>query len=150
MIITFWEQKMFHTIRQAREALASINLDGKTDRQKANAEIITNWLKPFDIDAAISPKNAKEIAKRLRMIDKNIVKMSEITKSKVDKLLAVISDDLCMLYWRWQNEKEYEDWGDYVSVMQKKFETLIVENNMSNAVYYSCKRRPFGSQLCLV
>jgi hypothetical protein len=135
---------MFHTIRQAREALASIDLNGKTEKQKANAEIITNWLKPFDIDAAISPKNAKEIAKRLRIIDKDIIKMSKITKHKVDALLAVFSDELCILYWRWQNEKEYEDWGGYVKVMKTKFESLVIEHNMSNAVYYSCKRRPFG------
>ena len=82
--------------------------------------------------------------KRLRNIDKNIIVMSEITADKVNKLNDAISDTLCSLYWRWQNEKEYEDWNDYVSVMQKKFETLIVENNMSNAVYFSCKRRPFG------
>ena len=135
---------MYKTFGEIRKDLSLIDLHGKTNVQKSNHEILINWIKPFDNDAAVSPKNNREFTKRIKAIKKNVIKMNEITKYKVDALLAVISDDLCLLYWRWQDEKEYEDWNDYVNVMKLKFESLIIEHNMSNAVYFSCKRRPFG------
>ncbi len=135
---------MFKTHGEIKTKLNSINLDGKSQRQKDNHEILSNWTKPFDKDAAISPRNAETFAKRIKNIETNIIQMSEITKSKIESLNDSMSDTLYLLYWRWQDEKEYEDWNDYISVMKKKFETLIVSNNMQNAVYFSCGKRPFG------
>jgi hypothetical protein len=132
------------TYGQIKQDLSSINLEGKTKHQKGNHEILVNWTKPFADEAVVDPQNLREIRKRIKNIKKNIVKMSEITKSKINALNDGICDTLCSLYSRWQEEKEYEDWDDYISVMKKKFETLIVDNNMTNAVYYSCGKRPFG------
>lgn len=135
---------MYKTIGEVRTVLRTIDLDGKTDNQKNNHEILVNWTKNFNDDDVISPSNSRTITKRIKGIQKDLVKMSKITKSKINVLNEAIKDTLFRLYWRWQDEKEYEDWGDYVSVMKGKFETLIVEKKMSNAVYYSCIKRPFG------
>lgn len=135
---------MSTTYRQIRAELASINLKGKSDNQKGNHEILVNWTKPFDNDAIVSPQSLRKIRKRIDNIKKNIVKMSEITKSKIQALSDSINTTLCNLYSRWQDEKEYEDWNDYIAHMKKIFEAMIVSNTMTNAVYYSCGKRPFG------
>ena len=135
---------MYKTFGDIRKDLSSINLDGKTTIQKSNHEILSNWIKPFDNDAAVSPKNNREFTKRIKAIKKQVIKMNEITKSKIVAFHEVFSDFLFPLYWRWQDEKEYEDWDDYVKVMKTKFDSLIIEKQMTNAVYYSCGKRPFG------
>lgn len=132
------------TFGQIRQELNSINLDGKAENQKGNHEILVNWAKGHDEKDVVSPGNLRVFRKRIKNINKDIISMSEITKSKIGDLNSAFEEFLINLFWRWQDEKEYEDWNDYVSVMKKKFETLIAENNMSNAVYYSCSKRPFG------
>jgi len=129
---------------QLRQELNSINLDGKTKNQIGNWEILVNWAKGHNEKDIVAPGNLREFRKRIKGINKNIISLSETAKSKIEELHSSIDEFLTNLYCRWQDEKEYEDWNDYVSVMKQKFETLIAENNMSNAVYYSCGKRPFG------
>ena len=132
------------TYGKIKQELSSINLDGKTKHQKNNHEILVNWTKKFDDNAVVDSQNLREINKRIKRIKKNIVKMSDITADKIQALNMYLSEEIIQLYWRWQDEKEYEDWGDYVAVMKKRFEDAIVVKNMTNAVYYSCTKRPFG------
>ena len=40
------------------------------------------------------------------------------------KILDTLGDSLCSLYYRWQEEKEYEDFADYRNVMKKKVEAM--------------------------
>lgn len=132
------------TYGELRKKLSAINLDGKNQNQKNNHEILVNWTKPFADTAVPEAGTLREINKRIKNIKKNIVKMSEITKEKIQTLSDAMSDKLYYLYWRWQDEKEHEDFEDYISTMKKEFETLIVEKQMKNAVYFSCGKRPFG------
>jgi len=41
---------------------------------------------------------------------------------------------------RWQDEKEYEDWNDYVTALKKKVDEI------DGAEFISMKKRPFSFQ----
>jgi len=135
---------MAKTYGQLRQELSAINLTGKTEKQTNAHQILVNWAKDKDEDAPVSAPNLREIERRIERIKRDIIPMSEITKKKIGILNDAFQETLCILYERWQEEKEYEEWDDYIKSMTDRFKALIIENNMNNAVYYSCSKRPFG------
>lgn len=67
--------------------------------------------------------------------------MANLTAEAIEKELAPVVDRinrLEYLYERWQDEKEYEDWGEYEKVMMKMVEDL------PNIVYNRSWQKPFG------
>lgn len=70
--------------------------------------------------------------------------MNEITKKKVNDLMDKTAEKLCYLYSRWQDEKGYEDFKDYVVAMKKAFDAAIKDVPMTNAVFVKGQKRPFG------
>lgn len=70
--------------------------------------------------------------------------MNEITKKKVNDLMDKVGARLCYLYNRWLDEREYEEFKDYVTEIQKKFDEVIKEVPMTNAIFVKGQKRPFG------
>lgn len=70
--------------------------------------------------------------------------MTPITKKKVNALMEKVGAMLCHLHIRWQDEKEYEDFRDYVTEMITKFDEVVKEVPMTNAVFIKGMKRPFG------
>ena len=70
--------------------------------------------------------------------------MNDITKDKINKLMDKIIDNLSYLYSRWQDEKEYEDFADYIERMKSDFNRFCKEIPMKNAVFVKGQKRPFG------
>jgi hypothetical protein len=70
--------------------------------------------------------------------------MNEITKQKVNSIFNHLTDRLVNTYNRWQDEKEYENWNDYITFFQNIFESAKEECNMNNAVFVKAQKRPFG------
>jgi uncharacterized protein YeeX (DUF496 family) len=70
--------------------------------------------------------------------------MNDVTKKKVNDLMDKMGERLVYLYDRWQDEKEYEDFQDYIDAMKKDFEKYCKEAIMSNAVFVKVGKRPFG------
>ena len=58
--------------------------------------------------------------------------------------MNVMEDILINLYYRWQDEKDYEDFKDYIDKMKRDFDTEIKENYMMNAVFVKASQKPFG------
>lgn len=57
----------------------------------------------------------------------------------VNKLFAELEASgklrkLSNIYFRWQDEKEYEEWSDYVETIEKVFSPLVIK----------VSKRPFG------
>jgi len=65
--------------------------------------------------------------------------MDAATKKFIDDTLRTVGDTLVTLYGRWQDEKEYEDFGDYRRALKTR-----VENVISGARYINATKRPFG------
>ena len=40
-------------------------------------------------------------------------------KTKINAFMDASADRMCYLYGRWQDEKEYEDFNDYIDAMRK-------------------------------
>ena len=72
--------------------------------------------------------------------------MNEITRTKTDALMGKMVDTLSYLYCRWQDEKEYEQFSDYVTRMKTVFANKIKDIPMNNAVFVKGQKRPFGFQ----
>ena len=70
--------------------------------------------------------------------------MNEITKKKVNVLMDKVADKLSYLYNRWLDEREYEDFADYVTEMRKVFDAEIEPVPMKNAFFVKGQKRPFG------
>ncbi len=70
--------------------------------------------------------------------------MNEITKSKVNDIMKAMEITLVNLYQRWQDEKEYESWDDYIAHMKKLFAEMQKSTNTTNAVFVKASKRPFG------
>jgi len=70
--------------------------------------------------------------------------MNEITKSKVNDIMTAMEKTLVYLYGRWQDEKEYENWDDYIAYMKKLFAEMQKSTNTTNAVFAKASKRPFG------
>jgi len=75
--------------------------------------------------------------------------MNEITKNKVKEIMSLLQDTLCYLYNRWQDEKEYENWNDYIAHMKKAFENMeskvaLKSKCFENAYFVKASKRPFG------
>lgn len=138
---------MIKTIRDVRHELSSIDINKLTARQKTSYAEINNWMSDFDNDAVINSQNLKTVRKRiknLKMIKKIRKPMNEITKSKVQALCDSMETIINNLYGRWEDEKEYEDWADYIAKLKSVFSHEIVINQMTNAVYVKVGKRPFG------
>ena len=58
---------------------------------------------------------------------------------ELQKQFAPILDRLEYLHDRWQDEKEYEDWNDYVDAMQKLTPT--------STTFMKATKRPFGFEV---
>ena len=69
--------------------------------------------------------------------------MNEVTKTKITSLFEKLENILSYFYSRWQDEKEYEDFQDYVDGVKKSFEKVVKEVPMKNAVFVSMTKRPF-------
>ena len=69
--------------------------------------------------------------------------MNNITKAKVTDLFNAMQKTMEMLYCRWQDEKEYEDFQDYIDHLKKIFETMKKETKTRNAVFVQMQKRPF-------
>ncbi|RLI48952.1 MAG: hypothetical protein DRP09_21050 [Candidatus Thorarchaeota archaeon] len=69
------------------------------------------------------------------------MKMNEITKSITNTIMENMEKTLVYLYCRWQDEKEYEDWQDYVDIMKKD---LKEKAGVSNVFFVKASKRPFG------
>jgi hypothetical protein len=70
--------------------------------------------------------------------------MNEITKSKADELYQAMEKTINYLYDRWQDEKKYEEWNDYIEHMKKLFAEMQKSTNTENAVFVKASKRPFG------
>lgn len=69
--------------------------------------------------------------------------MSDITSQKVTTLWEAMQNSLTYLYGRWQDEKGYEDFADYIDVMKKDFVIAKHETNTTNAVFVEAIGTPF-------
>lgn len=74
----------------------------------------------------------------------NKMTMNEITKSKVNDIMGAMEITLVNLWKRWQNEKEYENWDDYIEHIKKLFAKMQKFTNTTNAVFVKASKRPFG------
>lgn len=70
--------------------------------------------------------------------------MNTITKTKVNALMGLFTESLSHLYDRWQDEKMYEDWNDYIKVIKANFYEYCKKALMTNAVFVKGSKRPFG------
>jgi len=70
-------------------------------------------------------------------------KMSEITNNKIMTLFEALTDRLSYLYGRWQDEKEYEEFQEYINNLCKFFEKVKKEHKISNAIFVKMQKRPF-------
>jgi len=70
--------------------------------------------------------------------------MNEITKQKIWVLLDSMKKTFEILYGRWQDEKEYEDWKDYQEHFKKTFNAMKELAKAKNAVFVKATKRPFG------
>jgi len=70
--------------------------------------------------------------------------MNEITESKINTIMNSMQKILIYLCCRWQDEKRYEDFNDYIERMKTNFEDTKVSEKISNAVFVKGYKRPFG------
>ena len=70
--------------------------------------------------------------------------MNEITKAKATFLFNAMQNTFDMLFGRWQDEKQYEDFKEYEAYFKKMFDQFIKEVKMENAVFLKASKRPFG------
>lgn len=66
-------------------------------------------------------------------------KRTEIPPSRAEALWRALKDEMVYMYGRWQDEKEYEDWGDY----RRRMLALVNEKG-DGAVFVRCCSRPFS------
>lgn len=71
------------------------------------------------------------------------MKMSEITSQKITTLWEAMQNSLSYLFGRWQDEKGYEDFADFVDVMKRDFVIATHETNTTNAVFVEGIGDPF-------
>lgn len=64
-------------------------------------------------------------------------------KEKICIIFDAMRDRIVYLYGRWQDEKEYEDWKDFVTEMKKEIEAISMEKDITLSVI-GCNKRPFG------
>lgn len=140
---------MIMTYGELRKVLKTISLDNATSTQKKNHVILTDWaseghadgetfLHPQRIDMAV--KNLQKVVVRKKVL----VKMNSITLEKTNTIFNALKDRLEYLYGRWQDEKKYENFNEYIANLKALFETVIVEHKSQNAVFVKIGKRPFG------
>lgn len=71
------------------------------------------------------------------------MKMSEITSQKITTLWEAMENSLTYLFGRWQDEKGYEEFADYIDVMKKDFVIATHETMTTNAVFVEGTGDPF-------
>jgi hypothetical protein len=69
--------------------------------------------------------------------------MNEVTKAKITDLFNAMQKTMEMLWGRWQDEKEYEDFQDYVDHLNKVLEAMKKQTMTTNAVFVKMQKRPF-------
>jgi len=72
------------------------------------------------------------------------IKMNNMTRDKIQGISNIMEETLYNLYWRWQGEKEYKDWSDYVKIMVDNFHKYTKNNYATNAVFVRANKRLFG------
>lgn len=65
----------------------------------------------------------------------------ETDNKLIDKLFKTMKNTLVNLYGRWLDEKEYEDFADYETVMREKFDSIPPEYGLR---FVKGTKRPFG------
>jgi hypothetical protein len=56
--------------------------------------------------------------------------------SRLNEIQLILEKNISYLFERWQCEKEFEDWSDYVAAMKK--------NLPSDCEFVKCSKKPFG------
>jgi len=72
--------------------------------------------------------------------------MNIVTSKKIISLWEAMQNSLTYLFGRWQNEKGYEEFVDYIEAMKKDFVIATRETRTKNAVFVEGTDSPF----CLV
>jgi hypothetical protein len=70
--------------------------------------------------------------------------MNEITKAKITDLFNAMQKTMELLWGRWQDEKQYEDFQDYINHCSTVFETMKGATKTNNAVFVQMSKRPFA------
>jgi len=70
------------------------------------------------------------------------MKTPEERKQLAHEVFEKMESDITYLYCRWQDEKEYEDFGDYTKRIKKSVEEFGVK-------FIKATKRPFGFVYCL-
>lgn len=71
------------------------------------------------------------------------MKMNDITSQKIISLWEAMQNSLTYLFGRWQDEKDYEEFADYVDAMKKDFVIATRETMTKNAVFVKGQGWPF-------
>lgn len=70
--------------------------------------------------------------------------MNDITRIKIEGITEALSAILDYLYSRWRDEKEHEDFNDYIAKMKEHFDMAKIAQSADNAVFVIAHNRPFG------
>ena len=70
--------------------------------------------------------------------------MNPESKDKVQLLNDALIDWMADIYGRWLDEKEYEEWKDYVAILRKSFEKEYRKLSLDGAYFLKASKKPFG------